>query len=109
MFIFSGCNPLRRWPSPQTAKEHLWPKLDLIVSVNFRMSTSTLWSDIVLPAASYYEKYGVKYGVSAMPYIVPASGPRPSPWASRRATTRSSASSLGGSASVPGRGASRSP
>ncbi len=71
VFMFSGCNPLRRWPSPQTAKEHFWPKLDLIVSVNFRMSTSTLWSDIVLPAASYYEKYGVKYGVSAMPYIVP--------------------------------------
>ena len=71
VFLFSGCNPLRRWPSPQTAKEHLWPKLDLIVSVNFRMSTSTLWSDIVLPAASYYEKYGIKYGISAMPYIVP--------------------------------------
>ncbi len=71
VFIFSGSNPLRRWPSPQTAKEHLWPKLDLIVSVNFRMSTSTLWSDIVLPAASYYEKYGIKYGVSSMPYIVP--------------------------------------
>ncbi|MBW2419831.1 MAG: molybdopterin-dependent oxidoreductase [Deltaproteobacteria bacterium] len=71
VFIFSGCNPLRRWPSPQTAREQFWPKLDLIVSVNFRMSTSTLWSDIVLPAASYYEKYGVKYGVSAMPYIVP--------------------------------------
>jgi DMSO reductase family type II enzyme molybdopterin subunit len=71
VFVFSGSNPLRRWPSPQTAKEHLWPKLDLIVSVNFRMSTSTLWADVVLPAASYYEKYGVKYGVSAMPYIVP--------------------------------------
>jgi len=71
VFLFSGSNPLRRWPSPQTAKKYLWPKLDLIVSVNFRMSTSSLWSDIVLPAASYYEKYGIKYGVSAMPYIVP--------------------------------------
>jgi len=71
VFIFSGSNPLRRWPSPQTAKEHFWPKLDLIVSVNFRMSTSSAWSDIVLPAASYYEKYGIKYGVSSMPYIVP--------------------------------------
>jgi DMSO reductase family type II enzyme molybdopterin subunit len=71
VFIFSGCNPLRRWPSPQTAREHFWPRLDLIVSVNFRMSTSALWADLVLPAASYYEKYGVKYGVSAMPYIVP--------------------------------------
>ena len=70
VFIFSGSNPLRRWPSPQTAKEHLWPKLDLIVSTNFRWSTSTLNADIVLPVAAYYEKYGLKYAVSAMPYIV---------------------------------------
>jgi DMSO reductase family type II enzyme molybdopterin subunit len=70
VFIFSGCNPLRRWPSPQTAKKHLWPKLDLIVSTNFRMSTSSMWADIVLPVASYYEKYGIKYGVSSFPYIV---------------------------------------
>jgi DMSO reductase family type II enzyme molybdopterin subunit len=70
VFIFSGCNPLRRWPSPQTARKHLWPKFDLIVATNFRMSTSALWADIVLPVASYYEKYGIKYGVSAMPYLV---------------------------------------
>jgi anaerobic selenocysteine-containing dehydrogenase len=70
VFIFSGSNPLRRWPSPQTAKKNFWPKLDLIVSTNFRMSTSTMWADIVLPVAAHYEKYGIKYGVSSMPYIV---------------------------------------
>lgn len=31
-------------------------KMDLIVDVNFRMDTSALYSDIVLPAASWYEK-----------------------------------------------------
>ncbi|GAB4494632.1 MAG: nitrate reductase subunit alpha [Anaerolineales bacterium] len=31
-------------------------KLDLVVDVNFRMDTSALYSDIVLPAASWYEK-----------------------------------------------------
>jgi nitrate reductase alpha subunit len=31
-------------------------KLDLIVDLNFRMDTSALYSDIVLPAATYYEK-----------------------------------------------------
>lgn len=31
-------------------------KMDLIVDVNFRMDTSALYSDIVLPAATYYEK-----------------------------------------------------
>ena len=32
-------------------------KMDLVVDINFRMDTSALYSDIVLPAASWYEKY----------------------------------------------------
>ncbi len=32
-------------------------KMDLIVDLNFRMDTSALYSDIVLPAATYYEKH----------------------------------------------------
>ncbi|HUO56635.1 MAG TPA: molybdopterin-dependent oxidoreductase, partial [bacterium] len=31
-------------------------KIDLVVDLNFRMDTSALYSDIVLPAATYYEK-----------------------------------------------------
>lgn len=31
-------------------------KMDLIVDLNFRMDTSAMYSDIVLPAASWYEK-----------------------------------------------------
>jgi len=31
-------------------------KFDLIVDINFRMDTSALYSDVVLPAASWYEK-----------------------------------------------------
>ena len=31
-------------------------KMDLVVDLNFRMDTSALYSDIVLPAASWYEK-----------------------------------------------------
>jgi len=69
-YIFTGCNPLRRWPSPQIAKKHLWPKLDVIISVNFRMSTSSLFADYVLPVAAYYEKYGIKYGQTYVPYII---------------------------------------
>jgi complex iron-sulfur molybdoenzyme family reductase subunit alpha len=34
----------------------LWQDLDLVVDINFRMDTTALYSDIVLPAASYYEK-----------------------------------------------------
>ncbi|AUX10010.1 nitrate reductase subunit alpha [Halalkaliarchaeum desulfuricum] len=38
-------------------EENLWPKLDLVVDINFRMDTTALYSDIVLPAATWYEKY----------------------------------------------------
>jgi nitrate reductase / nitrite oxidoreductase, alpha subunit len=31
-------------------------KLDLVVDLNFRMDTSALYSDVILPSASWYEK-----------------------------------------------------
>ena len=34
----------------------LWKDLDLIVDLNYRMDTTALFSDVVLPSASYYEK-----------------------------------------------------
>ena len=34
-----------------------FPKLDLIVDVNYRMDTSAFYADVVLPAASFYEKW----------------------------------------------------
>jgi nitrate reductase alpha subunit len=45
-----------------SAKEVTWReesprgKIDLVVDMNFRMDTSALYSDIVLPAATWYEK-----------------------------------------------------
>lgn len=41
--------------------ENLWPKLRLIVSVDWRMSTTGLYSDIILPAAQHYEKVNIPY------------------------------------------------
>jgi DMSO reductase family type II enzyme molybdopterin subunit len=70
VLICTGGNPLRRWPTPQRVEQHLWPKLKSIIAINFRMSTTTLKSDIVLPAAGYYEKRGVKYAQSYLPYVV---------------------------------------
>jgi len=70
VFLFTGSNPLRRWPAPQHARRHLWPRLDLVVAVNFRMSTSARHADLVLPAAAYYEKHGIKYAQSYAPYII---------------------------------------
>ncbi len=48
--------------SDQQPKEIKWHeiaprgKMDLVVDLNFRMDSSALYSDIVLPAASWYEK-----------------------------------------------------
>ena len=70
VYIFSGCNPLRRWPSPQIAKKTLWPKLDLIIACDFRMSTTGMHSDYILPAAAYYEKYGIRFNTSYLHYFV---------------------------------------
>jgi DMSO reductase family type II enzyme molybdopterin subunit len=70
VFLFTGSNPLRRWPSPQTAKKHLWPKLKMVVDVNFKMGTSGLYSDIILPTAGYYERDSVKYPQAYLPYLV---------------------------------------
>jgi DMSO reductase family type II enzyme molybdopterin subunit len=57
-----GGNLLRRQRGGQRMLlEHLWPKLRLIVSVDWRMTTTGLHSDIVLPAAQHYEKPNFPY------------------------------------------------
>jgi nitrate reductase alpha subunit len=38
--------------------EHLWPKLKMIVSIDYRINTTGLYSDYILPAAQHYEKFG---------------------------------------------------
>jgi steroid C-25 hydroxylase alpha subunit len=70
VYFYTGVNPLRRWPVPQVVRQHLWPKLELIVNVNFRMSSTGLESDVLLPAAGYYEKIGLKYPQSLVPYVI---------------------------------------
>jgi DMSO reductase family type II enzyme molybdopterin subunit len=62
MLFEIGGNLLRRQRGGQRMLlENLWPKLDLIVSVDWRMSTTGLHSDIVLPAAQHYEKPNFPY------------------------------------------------
>jgi len=69
-FYYSGPNPLRRWPNPKTIRDSLWKSIETIVACDFRMSTSAMWSDYVLPACGYYEKPGIKYTQSYLPYVV---------------------------------------
>jgi nitrate reductase alpha subunit len=70
VLVTSGVNPLRRWPAPQIIEEVLWPKLELIVAVDFRLSSTGQKADLLLPAAGYYEKRGIKYAVALAPYVV---------------------------------------
>ncbi|MBI5947304.1 MAG: molybdopterin-dependent oxidoreductase [Chloroflexi bacterium] len=67
---FSGPNPLRRWPNPGVIRDSLWASIDTIVTTDFRMSTSGLWADYILPACGYYEKPGIKYTSSYIPYVI---------------------------------------
>lgn len=61
MFV-SGSNPLRRHRGGMnTYFKTLWPKLELIVTMDPRWSTTALFSDYVLPAASHYEYADAKY------------------------------------------------
>jgi len=70
LFYYSGPNPLRRWPNPGTIRDSLWASMDTIITLDFRMSTSALWSDYVLPGCGYYEKPGIKYTSSYIPFVV---------------------------------------
>jgi nitrate reductase alpha subunit len=57
-------------------------KLDLVVDVNFRMDTSALYSDIILPTATWYEKDDLNT-TDLHSYIHPLSAAVPPCWESR--------------------------
>jgi steroid C-25 hydroxylase alpha subunit len=57
-----GTNTLRRTRGGRRRLlEHLWPKLRMIVSVDWRMSSTGAWSDVVLPAAPQFERPNLQY------------------------------------------------
>ena len=55
-FIVWRANYLNQAKGNEILETSLWKDLDLIVDINYRMDTTALYSDVVLPAASYYEK-----------------------------------------------------
>jgi len=60
-----GTNPLRRARGGRKRLlEKLWPKLEKIVVVDFRMSATALQADIVLPAAMQYERPNLQYAIT---------------------------------------------
>ncbi|QDI92143.1 nitrate reductase subunit alpha [Salicibibacter halophilus] len=54
-------------------------KVDLLVSIDFRMTSSGLFSDIVLPAATWYEKYDIS-STDLHPYVHPFNAAINPPW-----------------------------
>ncbi len=63
-----GGNIFRRARGYHKIMEHLLPKLDLLVTVDIRMSNTALYSDFVLPAAGYYEKDDIAWASGCAPY-----------------------------------------
>jgi len=57
-------------------------KMDLVVDINFRMDTSALYSDIVLPTASWYEKADLN-STDMHSFIHPLSEAVPPVWESK--------------------------
>ncbi len=64
-----GSNPLRRIRAYPLVLEHLWPKLDAVVTLDWRMTSTTQFSDYVLPAAGWYEHDEIKWVSTLNPYI----------------------------------------
>ena len=68
LFVF-GSNPLRRIRAYPLILKHLWPKLKTVVTLDWRMTSTGLRSDYVLPVAAWYERSEHKWVTPLMPYI----------------------------------------
>lgn len=70
---------------PETIKTEGEPprgKADLFVSMDFRMTSSGLFSDIVLPAATWYEKFDLS-STDMHPFVHPFNAAISPPWESK--------------------------
>ncbi len=61
-YLGTDCNEIAEEAAADSVRDVIWRepaprgKMDLVVDVNFRMDTTALYSDIILPAATWYEK-----------------------------------------------------
>ena len=67
-------------PSEVTWREHAADgKLDLLTTIDFRMTSNALFSDVVLPAATWYEKYDLS-STDLHPFVHTFNQAVPPPW-----------------------------
>jgi len=69
VFFSLVSNPLRRIRSYPLVMKHLWPKLRTIVTIDWRMTSTAMHSDYVLPAAGWYERTEHKWVTPLMPFL----------------------------------------
>jgi DMSO reductase family type II enzyme molybdopterin subunit len=62
VYIECGGDTLRRTRGGQTQLlKHLWPKLKMVVNIDWRMNTTGLFADIFLPCTTHCEKINFHY------------------------------------------------
>ena len=87
-YLGTHTNTIAEDVAEDSVKEVVWRepapegKMDLVVDLNFRMDTSALYSDIVLPAATWYEKSDLNT-TDMHSFIHPLSAAVPPCWESK--------------------------
>ncbi len=68
IFFSAGGNILRRVRGGDRLHEGFLPKIDMMVTFDWRMSTTALHSDYVLPAAGWYERDDIVWATPIAPF-----------------------------------------
>ncbi len=81
VILSAGANYLRRLTGSQVLYDEYTPSLEKIVHIDFRMCTTALYADLLLPAAGYYETHTFKRtGLWLMDQAVDPPGEAKSDW-----------------------------
>ena len=87
-YLGTHSNKVAQELAEDSVKEVVWHetapqgKMDLVVDINFRMDTSALYSDIVLPTATFYEKADIN-STDLHSFLHPLSPAVPPCWESK--------------------------
>ncbi|RMF18955.1 MAG: hypothetical protein D6760_13480, partial [Deltaproteobacteria bacterium] len=71
IFFEAGGNILRRTRGYDRLYRTLLPRLDALVTIDWRMSNTALHSDYVFPAAAWYEKDDITWATPLAPFVHP--------------------------------------
>ncbi len=69
MLLSFGSNILRRLRAYPLLLKHLWPKLTRIAVLDWRMTSTGMFADYVLPVAAWYERDDHKWGTPLSPFL----------------------------------------